>query len=470
LSRSIVFRIMISYILILLVSISSTVIMYSNTANQYLHRQAQYILERDQKILTDFLLKYADRQVSLSDITISSQYKRFFTDRIRRNINNVSSQFVFFTKSNIELYFSSDDESNKKLYENELKQFIASYLPAKATVNTSKFISGNEYNVRIVPIAKKMSSDLKGGFLVMFIQSAPASDLIKDMQQAIFLSFLVSLLLIIITGVLFARSISSPIIKLTKSAELISKRNFNTRVNIKSRDELGALALSINKMANSLHEYDEAQKRFLQNSSHELKTPLMSIQGYAEGLKDGVFTKDSAALDIIVEESKRLKKIVDDLLMLSKLETLEDYYMFKQISLKKLVEISIDKIHGVAVAEGKEIISKNIPSETFKCDEEKMIQVFINVLGNAIRYAKKNIVITAKKVDGTLSIKVIDDGAGFKPEELESVFDRFYKGTKGVTGLGLSIAKAVIERHNGNIQAYNVKNGGGCIEITLPFK
>ena len=470
LRKSIVFRIMGLYILILLISITSTVVMYSNTASQYLRRQAQYILDRDQKILTDFLSKSANRQVELTDITVSSQYKRFFVDRINRNINNVSSQYVFYTKSILELYFSSDDPENVDFYKSKLKENVIVNVPSKTVVNISKFINDSEYNIRIVPLTKKMSSDLVGGYMVLYIQSAPVNDLTNDMQQAILVSFAVSLLLIIITGFLFAKRLSAPIIKLTKSAGLIAKRNFNTRVKISTKDELGALADSINKMASSLHEYDEAQKRFLQNSSHELKTPLMSIQGYAEGLKDGIFDKDSPALDIIIDESKRLKKIVDDLLLLSKLETLDDFYLFKSVSISRVIQEAVEKIHGAAVYDNKIIIVNQIPSGTIKCDEDKLIQVFINVLGNAIRYAKSEIVLSVKKEEKEFLIIISDDGPGFKSEDLENVFDRFYKGVKGVTGLGLSIAKAIVERHAGTIIAYNMKKGGACIEIRLPSK
>jgi len=461
---------MVFYIIILLVSITSTVIMYSNTASQYLQRQAQYILDRDQKILSDFLLKNANRQVSLSDITISTQYKRFFVDRIKRNINNISCQFVFYTKSLRELYFSTDDQLNIDLYTSNIKDYAISNMPTKSTINFSRTISSTEYNIRLIPLTKSMTSDLYGGYMVMYIQSAPVNDLTNDMQKAILVSFGVSLILILITGFLFAKRLSAPIIKLTKSAGLIAKRNFKTRVKINTKDELGALADSINKMASSLHEYDEAQKRFLQNSSHELKTPLMSIQGYAEGLKDGIFDKESNALDIIIEESKRLKKIVDDLLLLSKLETLDDFYVFKNINIGNLINQAVDKIHGAAVYDNKEIIINPLPSGSIKCDSDKMIQVLINVIGNSIRYAKKEIILTVKKTENDFLIKITDDGPGFKKEELENVFDRFFKGAKGVTGLGLSIAKAIVERHDGIISAHNLREGGACVEIRLPSK
>ena len=345
-----------------------------------------------------------------------------------------------------------------------------SYSDSKSIVNFSKVINSNEYNVRVVPITKQMSSDLVGGLMIIYIQSAPVNDLTNDMQRSILFSFLISLLIIIITGFFFARNLSAPIIKLTKSADLIAKRNFDTRVKFKRKDEFGKLADSINQMAHSLEEYDEAQKRFLQNSSHELKTPLMSIQGYAEGLKDGIFDKDSKALDIIISESKRLKKIVDDLLLLSKLETLDDFYVFKNVSLSKVLNLSVEKIKGAAVLEGKEIILNQTPSGLIKCDEDKLIQVFINILGNSIRYAKNEITITVYKTDNQFEIIINDDGPGFKKEELENVFDRFYKGSKGVTGLGLSIAKAIVERHGGTIIAENKKDGGASVTVRLPSK
>ena len=289
------------------------------------------------------------------------------------------------------------------------------------------------------------------------------------MLIVLLLSMVVTGILAVVFGIFFARSIAKPIIVLKNRAEALSRRDFDSKVKINTGDELEELADTINKMASVLKEYDIAQKKFLQNASHELKTPLMSIQGYAEGLKDGVFENNEQALNIIVEESTRLKKIVEELIFLSKLETMEDFYRFCPESMNEVVQKSIEKIKSIALKNNININSIICNDATISIDKDKITEALINIFGNCLRHAKSEINVITTNEEKYFEIVINDDGEGFEEKELKNIFERFYKGNKGDTGLGLAITKVIIEKHKGMITATNGKNGGAEFRIKLPL-
>jgi signal transduction histidine kinase len=276
-------------------------------------------------------------------------------------------------------------------------------------------------------------------------------------------------ILALIFGIIFARSIAKPIIKLKIRAEMLSKRDFDTMVEIHTGDELEELGNTINKMAGELKEYDIAQKKFLQNASHELKTPLMSIQGYAEGIKDGVFENNDQALEIITEESTRMKNIVEELIYLSKLETMEDFYKFKNESMNDIIEKSIEKVNSIAVKNNIQINRMLYKDANLKADRDKFTQALINIIGNCLRYAKNEVNVATYNDGKNFEIRITDDGEGFDKNDINNVFQRFYKGKKGNTGLGMAITKVIVEKHAAIISAYNGKNGGAEFTITMPL-
>jgi signal transduction histidine kinase len=176
------------------------------------------------------------------------------------------------------------------------------------------------------------------------------------------------------------------------------------------------------------------------------------------------------ALKIIEEESKRLALMVGDILYLSRLETVGDLFAFENTDLTAVITAAAEKLRGLAISQGKEIILKEIPDAVVaQADGEKLLSAFLNLLGNCLRYAKHTVTLKAYKTDKKkLNIEISDDGSGFSEEDLKSLFARFYKGTLGQNGLGLAITKAVIDGHGGNIAALNKKEGGALYRITLP--
>lgn len=296
------------------------------------------------------------------------------------------------------------------------------------------------------------------------------------MRRSQIVSLLISAVIAVILGIVFQKGLTRPLRVLTEQMKNFSLRGAGQEIRLATRDEIGDLAESFNAMSRKLKQYDEEQKVFFQNASHELKTPLMAIQGNAEGILDGVVKGEDVnkSLNVIIAESQRLKRIVEGITYLAKLENVEDSFGFQEWPLKQFIQESIDSVVALADQRGVRIVVDLKSVSAWKVDREKMKRALINLLGNALCYAES--VVTVNGFEGTeqpfnrktLIIEVSDDGPGFAPGEVEKVFQRFYSGDAGGSGIGLAITKAIVEGHGGSIVAFNGELGGAVFRITLP--
>lgn len=261
-----------------------------------------------------------------------------------------------------------------------------------------------------------------------------------------------------------SRKISEPFSHLNQYISDISERNFGNKVEVPVYDELREFVNNINIMSEKLETYDKAQKTFLQNASHEFRTPLMSIQSYTEGIKYDVVDSDSA-VEIILSEIKRMTHLIEDLLYLSRLDAIEENYNYINLNLNELINICVERMNLLSQKSNIKIIN-NFPEEIVQIygDEEKLSRAITNIISNCIRYANNIVTVELKVIDrNKAQIIISDDGPGFTDCELSNIFERFYKGTKGNFGLGLSISKNVIEKLNGKISAKNSNLGATFI-------
>ncbi|PWM47033.1 MAG: hypothetical protein DBX47_01225 [Clostridiales bacterium] len=292
-----------------------------------------------------------------------------------------------------------------------------------------------------------------------------------------FFAILVASVLAILIATFMAKTITSNIKRLKVRANLLANRRFDVDVPITATDEVGELAASIDEMAKSIQEYDSNQKVFLQNASHELRTPLMSVRGYVEGIKDGVFEDTDENLDLILAQVSRLEKLINDVMYLSKIETADGMLKFSNVNIQEIVDESFDRVMGISIANNINLKKINFQNIDINADSENLKTAITNILSNCLRYAKTEIEVILNVYPHNISITISDDGPGINPEELPHIFERFYKGKKGKYGLGLAIAKAVVEGHKGQIYAYNKNHisddidsiqTGAVFVITLP--
>lgn len=221
------------------------------------------------------------------------------------------------------------------------------------------------------------------------------------------------------------------------------------------------------KLGKRIEEDQETNHKFFQNSSHELKTPLMAIQGYAEGIQQGVVDIPSSA-EIIIHESEKMTNMIDGMLSISKIDANQLMLNFTTSDLR---EILYDCLRSVEpIQQQKNITITPLFAEApvwVHCDESQLSRVFVNVLMNGIRHCNSTVVITCRSVDKDAIVRVSDDGNGIAQEDLPHIFDRFYTGTNGSTGIGLALSREILNLHKGSIKAYN--DVGAVFEIRLPI-
>ena len=211
----------------------------------------------------------------------------------------------------------------------------------------------------------------------------------------------------------------------------------------------------------------ERQQTFFQNASHELKTPLMAIQGYAEGIQAGVMDAGGAA-EVILKESDRMTELVDELLDISKIDMGRQQLALSEMDVRELLYDSIRAVEPTAAA-GSIAIVPDFPEEPVmvKCDDAQMRRAVTNILTNGLRYARSELCLTCRVDKHHVTIRIQDDGDGIAEADLPHIFDRFYMGKSGKSGIGLALTKEIIHLHKGTIRAYN-GDSGAVFEISIP--
>ncbi|CAM4037593.1 HAMP domain-containing histidine kinase [Paenibacillus alkaliterrae] len=313
---------------------------------------------------------------------------------------------------------------------------------------------------------------VKKGRILLAAKIKDVSSLNRLLQGAQFVSIVIGGAFALGMGFLLGRSISKPIRSLAAGMRRFSPKKELPEIAVHSRDEIGELADSFIDMANKLCANDRMQTDFLQNASHELKTPLMAIQGNAEAIKDGIVQGREAeeSLDVIIDECQRLKAVVDELIYLTKLDHVTETFRFDEIPIGQVIAEAVTAVQGLAEQKRIRVAVTGDVDAAGMFDREKLKRAFINIVGNGIRYAESNIVLNAVRSGNHMEISCTDDGKGFLPGEEARIFDRFYKGANGGTGIGLAITKAIVEAHGGSIEAFHGKKAGAVIRMTLPLR
>ena len=210
----------------------------------------------------------------------------------------------------------------------------------------------------------------------------------------------------------------------------------------------------------------ERQQTFFQNASHELKTPLMAIQGYAEGIQAGVMDAGGAA-EVILEESDRMTELVEELLDISKIDMGRQRLTLSETDIRELLYDGIRAVEPIAA--GGITIVPDFPEEPVmvSCDDIQLRRAVTNILSNGVRYARSELRLTCRADKRHVTIRIQDDGDGIAEEDIPHIFDRFYMGRSGKSGIGLALTKEIVHLHKGTIRAYN-GDTGAVFEISIP--
>ncbi len=436
-----------SYLIILLVVFVMSLTVYNNISRAYLVNKAVQSLDEEATQILRLVheSEKVPRPRDLERVAETIVQARF-ANEIRLAGRFFDSKIAIVTNQGKIRYASERDLTFESLRE-----------IAESAVNNTEYIFKRE------PL---VVGDRNIGYVILYT----AVDEVVGMRKIGFtvftISFGVGAVLALLISLFFQRMIGRPIRLLGHAMSSYSFDEPVEDMDIHTGDEIEELYDTFKKMAIKIQTYHSQQKKFFQNASHELKTPLMSIQGYAEAIKDGV-GEEEESLDIIIEESQRLKKIVEEMILLTKLDDEQESF--------RLSEAKIGEILRGAVRTMQPVFDKNTVRVEMDIqddgagayDVDKMTRAFINILGNCARYANERIGIRAQTLGNQHRIEIFDDGPGFEPGEIERIFERFYKGRKGGTGIGLALTQTIIERHAGQVWAENRPQGGAMFVIEL---
>lgn len=288
---------------------------------------------------------------------------------------------------------------------------------------------------------------------------------------------LLALSVMLTTGVLLflfaARLIARPIAKLSEATRQVAKGDYNVRVNLKRRDEIGELGNNFNQMTSQLSKIEAMRQEFVSNVSHEIQTPLTSIRGFAVALKDTASSEQMKHLKIIEQESERLSKLSSNLLKLASLDVVK--LNLSNFRLDEQVRMAVVSCVPMWTAKNIEV-SADLDKIVFHGDEDLLSQVWINLLSNAIKFTpeKGNIYITLTEDEQWIKTSVQDTGCGIDDEHVKHIFERFYKADTSRNsavsgnGLGLSIVQKILMLHGGRIEATSTVGEGTTMTVYLP--
>jgi histidine kinase len=287
----------------------------------------------------------------------------------------------------------------------------------------------------------------------------------SSVDISIFVSILAGAVAAAIVAWLMTRLLSKPVKEIRSTTHALATGNYSERVAEPSIDELADLARDVNALADALESTEVSRAQLISDVTHELRTPLTSIDGYVEGAADGVFTSEEM-LGSVTEETRRMRKLIDDLSMLSRAQEGSLVLDRSDTDLLQLSNETAERLHPQFEAAGVTLSVSGVPAVA-SVDPIRIGQVLTNLLGNALGHSAVNgavTMITREDTDG-VTVIITDAGDGIAAADLPRVFDRFYRGTttsRAGTGIGLAIARGIVDAHGGTITADSDGPGTGA--------
>lgn len=309
----------------------------------------------------------------------------------------------------------------------------------------------------------------------------PMTEIIDYRNQMLLTSIItIAVIFVLSLGILFvfSRVIYKPLKKITKATEEFADGNFKYELNVNRDDEMGYLAASLNYMANELSNFEDNQKKFIANVSHDFRSPLTSIRGYLEAMSDGTIPPENYGkyINIVLNETERLTKLTNDMLTLNNLNIKGMILDITEFDINKIIRDTIATFEGTCAKKKIKcqlVLTGN--SMYVSADKGKIQQVIYNLVDNAIKFSKTDSIIKIETTEKNekIFVSIKDSGIGIPKENLKHIFDRFYKTDlsrgkdKKGTGLGLAITKEIINAHKENINVISTVDVGTEFIFTL---
>lgn len=341
-----------------------------------------------------------------------------------------------------------------------------------------------------VPVALRRADTAlpRAHWLILTVPARAGWAILRELLSGFLSAGLVTLLVATLLALLITGSLGAPVKKIAAAARSIAQGNYDQRLTIEYPSELEEVAASFNQMAHDVQQSRQAMRDLVANVSHELKTPLTSIRGFADAIVDGAAqgqAEQERSAGVIRDEALRMTRMVEQLLDLSRIESGQVAMARNPVQIGQLLRACVQGLSPAAQERGVQLACDCPPLPPLLGDGDRLTQVFTNLLDNAVRHtpAGGKVTASAQVVSGTagsdaprlVEVAVTDTGPGIPTAELERVFERFYQvdksraRTRGGAGLGLSISRTIVEAHGGRIWAESVLGLGTRFVVRLPL-
>ncbi|TDO71324.1 two-component system sensor histidine kinase CssS [Halanaerobium saccharolyticum] len=306
--------------------------------------------------------------------------------------------------------------------------------------------------------------------IVSYLQSRYRDSFFREFLIRLIISLLVFLILAWLISIFVARYLTKSLQIIKKQVKKIANREWDQPLKIERQDEIGELANTIEWLRQQLVERDEKQQEFIQQISHEIKTPIMVLRSYVQSMQDGIYPRDDlqGSLKAMEAESYRMEKRVKTLINISKMEYLSRQNLkLTNINLNQLLEQKLEKLSWRRKDVNWSLTADSI---SLRADRDKFEVILENIIDNQFKYADQKIRVRMEKIfqvgKNIIQIRFWNDGPEIKKEDLKNIFDKFKKGDDGEYGLGLAISRVLVELHGGQIWAEN-EDGGAAFYLEI---
>lgn len=414
------------------------------------------------------------REISptISEMTINMQikksgavYRQLYIENLE-TISLISGTDIIVVNSNGEIFAKTSGVSTN--YTSVDEKFMHKPLSGSTSVTTG--ILGGIFPESTLTVGYPI--EYEGQSIGVVFMNVPMPNLNRDRMNVARLFIIISavvLLMAFIIVYIISQKMSHSLKSINQAAKNIASGNFSARVNVKGRDEIGQLGATFNYMADSLQKIDDTQSNFIANVSHELRTPMTTISGFIENILNGTIPPERVDeyLNIALSESKRLARLVTDMLDISKMSLGQFSVDMKPFDLAEMIRLTIIRFEN-AIDEKNLDISVDFSGEHINviADKDSISRVVTNIMDNAIKFSDPAAAMSIKVFTkgGKAYTAITNDGIGIEPEDLPHVFDRFYKTDKSRndkkgTGLGLYLVKNILSIHGENIVVNSVEIG-----------
>ncbi len=437
----------------------------------------------------------------IAAVAFSSLYSSLNTEKIEALAVDYSEEFSSLTNTNaanfkdtainIAQEFEHKDKIEVQVIDKNGKVFVSTtgfstdigempdYISAKKSGKLEVF-KGKSATKESIMAGTVMVYDQKGeelGAYRWITSMARADKLMGYVTAVVILICAVILAVTGVTGLFFVKSIVNPIRDVSNIARTIARGNFESRIEIERDDEIGELCDAINYMASELSNSENIKNDFISSVSHELRTPLTAIRGWGETAKMSLGSDEELVqrgLDVVLTEADRLSSLVEELLDFSRMQTGRLSLVSQPMNVSLILRESADMYKELAKKQDIDLVLSEPPEDiTVLGDKNRLKQVFINIIDNAVKYTNGGgqVLINLNTEEACIRIMVKDTGVGIPAEDIDRVKEKFYKANKTVrgSGIGLAVADEIIKQHDGLLFIESIENVGTTVTVVLPI-